>query len=103
MLANRNGHAVRSGRRNGGDIGIATTYVGGDTGSGGDIGIATTHVGGDTGSSGDIATTHVGGDSGSSGDSGSRGDICIAFPGGRGTANMVMQAKARGLRIITRQ
>ena len=31
------------------------------------------------------------------------GDICIAFPGGRGTANMVIQAKARGLRIITHQ
>lgn len=30
------------------------------------------------------------------------GEICIAFPGGRGTTDMCRQAKDRGLRVITR-
>lgn len=30
------------------------------------------------------------------------GDVCICFPGGRGTADMARQAKARGLRVIAR-
>lgn len=30
------------------------------------------------------------------------GELCIAFPGGRGTANMCAKAEARGLRVIRR-
>lgn len=30
------------------------------------------------------------------------GEICIAFPGGRGAADMIRQAKERGLRVIER-
>lgn len=29
-------------------------------------------------------------------------DMCIAFPGGRGTGNMIAQARVRGLRVIVR-
>lgn len=29
-------------------------------------------------------------------------EVCVAFPGGRGTADMVRQATARGLKVLTR-